>query len=117
MQRNNYGDPLAQVNEFVCIDINPGGYTTPTGELGIAEVCDDQITENFQFQFISPYYKTPEDQNANNAPNFDEIWPYIDAFVSERTVVAYNAGYDRSVLQKILNTLDIPPRRGLLYVL
>lgn len=122
-------DMLSEANTFVAIDVEPGGATTPLGHIGVAEVADSKLADSFSLTFENPAYRSQRLDAFLSAPTeylnlasshaeprvqhlgFDEVFPFLDAFVDNRLVVAYNSSYDKSAMRKLLATTDIPPVR------
>ena len=47
-------------------------------------------------------------EHVVNEPEFDEIWHEIKPFLEQKLLIAHNASYDFSVLQKTLEAYQIP---------
>lgn len=109
----------AEVDSFVAIDIEPGGADTPLGHIGVAEVIDNKVTANFSCAFESPVHRQRRNKHGvdymiyglplSQRASFDEALIFIDAFIDQRRVLAYNAGYDKAALNKLTTEVDMPP--------
>lgn len=85
--------------------------------LGIAVVADAQIVERrswlirppemrFNPMNISIHGIRPID--VEDAPGFDELWPVVQDYLKDRTVIAHNAAFDMGVLTGTLRAHGLP---------
>lgn len=96
---------------FVAIDVE-----TMTPELtsvcavGLVKVVDSVITQKF-YSLVKPIPDGRPERNTRihgitddmveNAPTWDELWPYISGFFSSRLLVCHNAGTDITALGRL----------------
>ncbi len=96
---------------FVAIDVE-----TMTPELtsvcavGLVKVVDGVITQKF-YSLVRPIPDNRPERNTRihgitdamveNAPAWDELWPYISGFFTSRLVVCHNAGTDITALGRL----------------
>jgi DNA polymerase-3 subunit epsilon len=104
---------------FVAIDFETANAGRASAcAVGIVKVVDGVITETFS-SLIRPHGRHSEfgkvqvskhgitaDQ-VQSAPNMREIWPQVEAFIGDFPLVAHNASFDFSVLQKTLRSWNI----------
>ncbi|WP_290033638.1 3'-5' exonuclease [Ligilactobacillus cholophilus] len=103
---------------FVAIDFETAsGKRDSACSLALTVVKENKIVDEF-YSLINPdmafSYRniqihgiTPE--RVKNAPKFNELWPHIkDFFEPNKIIVAHNARFDNSVLQKTLAHYQIP---------
>ncbi len=48
------------------------------------------------------------EEDVENEPEFDQLWPLITDFFGNRIVIAHNASFDMSVLRHVLDEYSIP---------
>lgn len=97
---------------FVAIDFETAtNYRNSACAVGIVTVEEGRVTEKF-YSLIEPpeniYYQrnidvhgiTPE--MTENAPSFPEVYPEIRKRLKNKTIVAHNESFDRSVLKKTM---------------
>ncbi|WP_345221529.1 3'-5' exonuclease [Hymenobacter koreensis] len=85
--------------------------------IGLVQVRGGQVVERRQY-LIRPVELRVEPinysihrisvQQLRTAPSWPELWPLIEPFVHEQLVVAHNAAFDMSVLDKTLLAYDLP---------
>lgn len=84
-------------SRIVCIDIEPGGKTSPRGSIGVCEIEETgAIGKPFHIEFASPLSPLVRDTD------FPEVWAFIDAYATGAVVVAYSARYDRAALRRLI---------------
>jgi DNA polymerase-3 subunit epsilon len=59
----------------------------------------------YQWQTIRVHGIKPKD--TAQAPTFDEVWPEIEKRLANRTIVAHNQGFDRSVLKSCIDFYNL----------
>lgn len=104
---------------FTAIDFETAqGYRWSICQVGIVRVVEGEITDAFSVLVQPPgnyYWKQFTDihgisaKNTRNAPTFDKVWPSIEPFITNQSVVAHNGlGFDFPVLAKTLDYYGIP---------
>lgn len=116
-EKNVNPDTVFQVKEnFVAIDFETATPSRMACQLGIAVVENKTIINEYSFLIQPPdnYYDiycsrvhgiTFED--TVDAPTFDVIWPEIKSIIDGKHVVAHNAEFDISVLNKNLDFYNL----------
>jgi len=102
--------------DFVSIDFETANFFRGSPcAVGLTVVENGTITDSieryiYQDHFdgfnISIHGITPED--VEGAPEFDEIWPWINDYIGGRIVVAHNAAFDTGVMRDALNDHGLP---------
>lgn len=104
--------------DFVAIDFETANAKRESAcSLALTVVKNNQIVDelyslikpetDFSWRNIQIHGITPK--MVTNAPKFDELWPHIQAFFDPtKIVVAHNARFDNSVLQKTLAHYQLP---------
>ena len=95
-------------HRITAIDFETANYRSHSAiAVGLTLIEDRQIVESF-----SSYIRPPESwfvpkfidihgirpEHVADAPNFEELWPCIQRFFEDTTMLAHNAAFDRSVL-------------------
>jgi DNA polymerase III epsilon subunit-like protein len=88
-------------HSVVALDVNPGGDFWAEGHFGVAEVVADEITANFEIN-----YRHPRDGEAEE---FRAAWTWLESFIGDRPVVAYNAQYDLNAIARMLVRAEVAP--------
>lgn len=100
------------LNTFTAIDFETAqGKRHSICQIGLVRVEQNVITEKVAFLVRPPdnyysYYNiqvhgiTPE--MTRNSPTFDRIWPSIEPYICNQTIVAHNSSFDISCLHQTL---------------
>lgn len=104
--------------DFVAIDFETATNKEPMPcQIGITVVSDGNIKESFS-RYIQPpgnkysnvcmavHHITPE--MTESEPTFPSVWTDIKHYFQKSFIVAHNAAFDISVLQRALNYYNIP---------
>jgi DNA polymerase-3 subunit epsilon len=98
--------------DFCAIDFETAnGMRNSACAVALVKVIDSRVVEEykslinqedtwFRPDFIALHGITAE--MTASAPSFAELWPNIAAFISDLRLAAHNAGFDISVLKKML---------------
>jgi DNA polymerase-3 subunit epsilon len=94
---------------ITAIDFETANYRSHSAiAVGLAIIEDRKIVESCSFLIRPPEsWFVPrfieihgiEPYHVENAPNFEELWPQIQRFFRDTTMLAHNAGFDRGVLE------------------
>lgn len=105
------------IQDFIAFDVEtPNRNNDSICQIGIVKVADLQIVER-----LSILVRPPENRYDNmnicvhgicpeqteSEPEFHEIWPLISSYFINQTLVAHNASFDITVLEKVANLYDI----------
>ena len=97
--------------ELIAFDLETTGLDVRSDEIieiGIARLLDGAIVERYQ-AFVKPSIPIPSDithltgiypEDVADAPTLDELLPQLRDFFGEAPVIAHNAGFDVSFMQK-----------------
>ena len=103
---------------FVAIDFETANSDRSSAcAIGMVIVEDGQILDK-RYHLIKPSdpYFDPfnisihgiTEEDVENEPEFDELWPSIKDYFGNRMVIAHNASFDMSVLRHVLDEYGIP---------
>ncbi len=106
--------------DFIAIDFETATCDRHACQIGLIVVRDGKITERisrliqppgnaYAWRCVNVHGITPE-QTANE-PTFDIVWEDIKDYFDGSYVVAHNAPFDRSVLEKALEYYGLQPPR------
>lgn len=105
------------IHDFIAFDVEtPNRDNDSICQIGIVKVTNLKIVER-----LSLLVRPPENRYDNinicfhgicpehteSEPEFHEIWPLISSYFINQTLVAHNAGFDITVLEKVANLYDI----------
>lgn len=106
--------------DFIALDFETANQRRDSAcSIALSFVKDNHIVENFyslinpetEFNWRNVQIHGIKAQDVANAPTFSEIWEHLKpAFNSHPLIVAHNAAFDNSVLQRSLQryNLEVP---------
>lgn len=112
-------------NTFVAFDFETAtNLHSSACEIGLVKVKDGTIIDKYHSLIKPPnnfYLKVNilvhgiSPDKTENAPNFNEIWPNIKAFIGDNYLIAHNLSFDSSVLNSTLEfyKIEIPNYNGI----
>lgn len=74
---------------------------------GIIDEFYSLINPLTDFDRFNTYVHGITELDVEDAPTFPELWPKINAYISNSLVVAHNASFDMSVMRATLDRFDI----------
>ncbi|WP_077324902.1 3'-5' exonuclease [Virgibacillus siamensis] len=102
--------------EFVSIDFETANEkrNSPCA-IGIVTANENGVTDEYYslinpMMHFSPFNKRIHgitEDDVRDAPTFAELWPTLEAYLSNKMVVAHNASFDMSVIRATLDYFDI----------
>jgi DNA polymerase-3 subunit epsilon len=99
---------------FTAIDFETAqGYRHTICAVGLVRVIEGKIVQtlellvqppdNYYWDWFSSDIHGITAEDTKNSPSFDKVWPQIEPFISNQTVVAHNGfGFDFQCLKKTL---------------
>ena len=109
-------DRMPANQRYICFDVEtPNAANERMSAIGISVIEKDTITQEF-FSYVNPeqtfdYFNIQltgiDSAKVAEAPTFAELWPKIEPILSSGILVAHNAPFDLTVLQKCLQAYDI----------
>ncbi|NEO59213.1 MAG: 3'-5' exonuclease [Moorea sp. SIO4G2] len=95
---------FANPDQFVILDLETTGLgsTADITEIGVLSLKNEVLAH---------YYISSPNQVLNNhgSCDFSEAYPHLAEILSDRTVIAYNLAFDRSVLNTVTKRHNLPP--------
>ncbi len=107
---------LYRPDRFVAFDVEtPNSANDRMSAIGIAVVENGAVTEEFStlvdpeehFDWFNVQLTGITPAMAAEAPNFAELWPVLEPYLSSGLLIAHNASFDMGVLAKCLAAYDI----------
>ncbi|MBR6966128.1 MAG: ATP-dependent RecD-like DNA helicase [Clostridia bacterium] len=109
-------DRMPGNQRYICFDVEtPNAANERMSAIGISVIEKDSVTQEF-FSYVNPeqpfdYFNIQltgiDAAKVAEAPTFAELWPEIEPILSGGILVAHNAPFDLSVLQKCLQAYGI----------
>ena len=109
-------DRMPANQRYICFDVEtPNAANERMSAIGISVIEKDTITQEF-FSYVNPeqpfdYFNIQltgiDSAKVAESPTFAELWPKIEPILSSGILVAHNAPFDLTVLQKCLQAYDI----------
>ena len=113
---NGKADRVPGNQRYICFDVEtPNAANERMSAIGISVVEGGRITQEF-FSYVNPeqpfdYFNIQltgiSPATVAGAPTFAELWPRIEPLLSGGLLVAHNAPFDLTVLQKCLAAAGI----------
>lgn len=102
--------------DFVSVDFETANFFRGSPcAVGLATVENGQVVDSVERYIhqdhfdgfnISIHGITPED--VKDAPEFEEVWPWMQDYIGNRPIVAHNAAFDTGVIRDALDEMDVP---------
>lgn len=113
---NGKTDRLPENQRYICFDVEtPNAANERMSAIGISVIERDRVVREF-FSYVNPeqpfdYFNVRltgiDEKKVAGAPTFGELWPRIEPILSGGILVAHNAPFDLTVLQKCLRAYGI----------